>query len=233
MRPQAVLSWATTWCWRRDAKPRCARPPRRSVRATSSPTPSDPAGFADAISRTRDDRPRCSCGRHARRNLRAQADIRAVAGDHVGQSGFVLRGDLRRAAADARGLAAGVHLVVGGARADDGPHRLLGVQSRHERVCPRLGARGRPRRHRGAHRHAGTGGNRDAAGRSLRDVRNPGVRRRRGGRLAGHRRPLGGPARDPAVSAVQRGPFARPPVVPTEARRRRDAVNSPPSSGTL
>ena len=34
------------------------------------------------------------------------------------------------------------------------------------------------------------------------------------------------------LSAVRRGPFARPPVVPTEARRR-NALNSPQSSETL
>ena len=78
--------------------------------------------FPGCAKHTRDDRPGRSCGRHAGRNLRAQADIRAVAGNHVGQPGFVLRGDLRGAAADARGLAAGVHLIVGGTRADDGPH---------------------------------------------------------------------------------------------------------------
>ena len=94
-----------------------------------------------------DDRPRGARGRHAGRDLRAQADVRAVADHHLGQPGFVLRGDRRRAAEDARRLAARVHLVVGGARADDGPDRLLGVEGRHERVRPRLGARSRPGRH--------------------------------------------------------------------------------------
>lgn len=34
------------------------------------------------------------------------------------------------------------------------------------------------------------------------------------------------------LSAVQRGPFARPPIVPIEAHRRRNALNSPRSSET-
>lgn len=74
---------------------------------------SDPAGFAAAVSELE----RIDLVVHAAGALggtHAQADIRGTADNHVGQPGFVLRGDLRRATQDARQLTTGVHLVVGG-----------------------------------------------------------------------------------------------------------------------
>lgn len=41
-----------------------------------------------------------------------------MAGNHLDQSGFMFRSDRCRAAVNTCGFAAGVHLIVGGTRAD-------------------------------------------------------------------------------------------------------------------
>ena len=72
------------------------------------------------------------------------------------------------------------------------------IEGRHERVRAGAGARSRPRRHQRQHRHPRTGGNRDAAGCSIRDACHHRRRRRRHGGVARHRRDIRRSARDQA-----------------------------------
>ena len=112
-----------------------------------------------------------------------------------------------------------VRLLVGRTRADAGPHRVFGVQGRHERVRAGAGAGGRPRRHQRQHRHPRTGGNRDAARCPVRDARHhrrtTWPTRSRGSTPS----PTSVDLPEIRLNAVTRGPSARPPIVPLEVQR--------------
>ena len=117
------------------------------------------------------------------------------------------------------GLAICVHLVVGRARADDGSNRLLRLEGRDERIRPRPWLSRSTATASPAHRDAGPGGNRDAGStfpsRCTR-FRYPTSPRPSPGWTPSTRQSI---CRRSGCLAVQRGPYARPPVVPTEVRR--------------